>query len=685
MTKLGDHFSSVRESAVQNDRINKKIADRNKAKQNTNRVGTDTKKKMFIYRRCWFFHSHFNQFQSQQQQFFSNATERSASHRQLHQLFCEQRHLRQREMITIKNSYRIGNQRFLLLNAHHHYCTQSKSKNASGTCQHIVRKKNDVIISSVCATSTTTATNDRLQRLEIANDNIVNDDANNQLNAPTFKPKSNLDHYQTPQQRQQQQHQQNVMNTAKKQVLPYQMIPLADDDVSSKSSTAKQLLANAMNFCQWLTGKWDNRFHENIDECHRKYGPIFRKSLGSIEAVFIKSPELMRDVFSYEGKYPKHPLPEAWTFYNQLHNCRRGLFFMDGAEWLETRKQLAPLMLRNDHRFLSAIEWTTDTLIDDWKQIANNRNEFTELPTMLTSLYGWSIRVLIGIMFGRAAQTICAELHKPIDDFAYIVQNVFEDTVPFTAVSPQLARKLHLRIWSKFEKSVTETLSIASQIIDFGLKQGQCDGLLREMQQLGMSTDTIKRIFIDLIIAAGDTTAFSTQWALYLLSHDHEMQKIIRAELSAADKLETPLIRGTVREALRLFPVATFIGRILDKEAILNNYLIDKHTLILISMYSAGRDENSFPKANQFLPWRWTRDPNTGAMQLVTHAQSSIPYALGARNCIGQRIANAQMHVILSKLLRNFEFRLMNANEIDIVMRLIIMPSKQMRFGFKPI
>lgn len=395
----------------------------------------------------------------------------------------------------------------------------------------------------------------------------------------------------------------------------------------------------------------------------------------------------MRDVFTYEGKYPKHPLPEAWTYYNQLHNCQRGLFFMDDAEWMETRRQLAPLMLRNDQRFTAAIESATNDLIDNWKEIANvNRNEFTELPQVLTSLYLWSIHVLVGILFGNASTIICIELRTTIQSFAQIVQNVFEDTVPFSSISPQLARKFHLPIWKKFERSVTDTLNIANEIIAFGLKQSKCDGLLAEMMNAGMTNEMIKRIFIDLIIAAGDTTAFSTQWALYLLSLNEQQQEIIRNELFASiNKMDTPLIRGTVRETLRLFPVATFIGRILSKDAILSNYRIDKHSLVLISTYSAGRDETSFPYANQFRPCRWNRDPTTGALKLVNRAQSSIPYALGARNCIGQRIANAQMHIILSKLLRTFKVQLLNANDIDIVMRLIIMPSKPMRFAVKRI
>lgn len=463
---------------------------------------------------------------------------------------------------------------------------------------------------------------------------------------------------------------------SKKKYLSYNDIPSATNDTRAIAKYWRK-------FYQLATGSWQG-FHEHIDRRHRQLGPIFRESIGPIEAVFVNSPNLLRDVFTYEGKYPKHPLPDAWTFYNQLHNCKRGLFFMDDEEWLCTRKQLAPLMLRNDNRFLWACEMASNELVADWKGKAN-RTEFTEIPNMLNTLYHWSIMVLIRIMFGQhISEKIIADAAPLIAEFASTVQNVFEDTVPFMSFSPQLARKFNLKIWTKFENTVHRTLSIASQIIDYGIALDKCDGLLNDMLQLGMSHEMIKRIFIDLIVAAGDTTAFSTQWALYLLSRDAQMQSQVRQEVYASiDQYETPLIRGTVREALRMFPVATFVGRILGKDAVLNGYRVKKFTLVLISMYSAGRDEISFPEANRFLPWRWNRDPNTGQLKYVTHAQSSIPYALGARNCIGQRIANAQMHVLLSTILRTFEVQLYNGKDVELVMRLIIMPKEKLRFGVK--
>lgn len=71
---------------------------------------------------------------------------------------------------------------------------------------------------------------------------------------------------------------------------------------------------------------------------------------------------------------------------------------------------------------------------------------------------------------------------------------------------------------------------------------------------------------------------------------------------------------------------------------------------MLTSLYTSGRDECSFPDASEFQPGRWERD-QSGKLSGVRRASSTIPYAIGARNCIGQKIANLQMHSMLSQVL----------------------------------
>lgn len=464
--------------------------------------------------------------------------------------------------------------------------------------------------------------------------------------------------------------------------LPYADIPtVAEEHVDL--SFFQKLRAT---FLSKPSDPW-NKLHEQIDEKHRRLGPIFRQQLGPIEAIFVMSPDIIREVFLYEGKYPRHPLPEAWTYYNTLHNCKRGLIFMDNEEWLENRKLIAPLMLRNDIRFMNAINQSTDELITDWKQQcnANTTDEYCEIDNILSCLYMWSIKVIIGVMFGKDSVRLFSEIKPTIEDFAKIVRDVFEDTLPLMTTSPQQAHKSNLDIWRKFEHSVGTSIKLANDIFDFGTRKNieKEDGLLVDLKKRNVSIDIMKCLFVDLIMAAGDTTAYSTQYALYLLSQNPEIQQSIRQQIISSDnESDTPLVRGTVREALRLFPVATFVGRILGKDGILGGYKVNKDTLVLISMYSAGRDEASFPNATEFQPWRWNRDKN-GHLFNVNYPQSTIPYALGARNCVGQKIANNQMYAILKKILQNFSVQLVNQKPVEFEMRLIIMPKETLRFGIK--
>jgi ecdysteroid 2-hydroxylase len=71
-----------------------------------------------------------------------------------------------------------------------------------------------------------------------------------------------------------------------------------------------------------------SRLHEYVDARHRQLGPIYRESIGPVTGVFVADPNEMRRVFTLEGKYPKHILPDAWVLYNKMYGSKRGLFFM---------------------------------------------------------------------------------------------------------------------------------------------------------------------------------------------------------------------------------------------------------------------------------------------------------------------------------------------------------------------
>jgi hypothetical protein len=66
-------------------------------------------------------------------------------------------------------------------------------------------------------------------------------------------------------------------------------------------------------------------------------------------------------------------------------------------------------------------------------------------------------------------------------------------------------------------------------------------------------------------------------------------------------------------------------------------------------MYTSGHDAKNFPEPSKFWPQRWTRDAD-GNYKGVSNPFASLPFAMGARSCIGRRIAETQITLTVAKV-----------------------------------
>ncbi|XP_053968516.1 cytochrome P450 315a1, mitochondrial [Anastrepha ludens] len=443
------------------------------------------------------------------------------------------------------------------------------------------------------------------------------------------------------------------------------------------------------------------QLHKYIHQRHEELGPIFFERLGGVQdAIFVSSASQMRAVFQYEGQYPRHPLPESWIVYNKQHNCQRGLFFMDGAEWLHNRRILNRFLLGGTMKWMDVhIEACTMRLVNLWKaQAAQNR--YTELMELEQQLYNWAIDVVCTIMFGVSAAED-ERMAATMDEFSRIVHRIFDTSSALMTFPPLLARRLNMRIWRDFKASVEAVLQQGNSLIDqfielpaptakkFCKKVGadchDCggDALFQKLKLAGMPLDTIKRIFVDLVIAAGDTTAYTTEWAFYLLTQNPEMQERLAKEMATNDGRGNMLVHGLIKEAMRLYPIAPFIGRYMATEANIGGYQIEKNSLVLLSLYTAGREPTHFQDPETAKPERWQRNEETGELQEVLQAHGSLPFAIGNRSCIGRRMAMKQMHCLLAMVISNFQLQCNNTKPIDCKLRLVTVPDEPLRLAIK--
>ncbi|KAK9297820.1 hypothetical protein QLX08_008587 [Tetragonisca angustula] len=421
------------------------------------------------------------------------------------------------------------------------------------------------------------------------------------------------------------------------------------------------------------------RQHEYVDRRHKELGSVYRERLGPITAVFVNSTHEFRRVFRLEGSAPKHFLPEAWTLYNETRKCRRGLLFMDGEEWMYFRKILNKVMLVPDptNLMFQPCQDAAVELREKWqKQIKTD----AVIMNLQVQLYQWSIEAMMATLMGSCWHRYKQQLSRDFEVLAEVLHKIFEYSAKLSVIPAKLAMNLRFPVWRKFVASADTAFEIVRTLVPEMTTLGG-DGLLKKMMDEGIRAEDAVCIVTDFILAAGDTTATTLQWTLLLLCNYPQKQEELFEQLKDVpqrDLLRVPLLKGVIKESLRLYPIAPFISRYLPKDSVIGNYFVPKGELLVLSLYSSGRDAANFSQPNEFLPERWIRTEK-GTYQGVMHPHGSLPFALGARSCIGRKLAEIQISLALAQLVKSFKIECINKDQVELILHLISVPSKSIK------
>ncbi|KAJ1195355.1 hypothetical protein NDU88_004636 [Pleurodeles waltl] len=182
-------------------------------------------------------------------------------------------------------------------------------------------------------------------------------------------------------------------------------------------------------------------------------------------------------------------------------------------------------------------------------------------------------------------------------------------------------------------------------------------------------------------------TAMPLLFTLFELARNPQVQTLLREEIKAADsqghqditKLlnSLPLLKGAIKETLRLYPVGITVQRYPTKDVTLHNYRVPAGTLVQVGLYAMGRSSEVFTKPGRYDPERWLNKDDNGFKALA--------FGFGSRQCIGRRIAEMEMMLFLVHVLRNFQIDTVSKEDVKTVFRFILMPEKPPLLTFRPI
>ncbi|AOX00584.1 cytochrome P450 [Moorena producens PAL-8-15-08-1] len=191
------------------------------------------------------------------------------------------------------------------------------------------------------------------------------------------------------------------------------------------------------------------------------------------------------------------------------------------------------------------------------------------------------------------------------------------------------------------------------------------------------------------IFAGHDTTAHTMSFAVGELGLNPQVFQAAQQAVDQAWEKEGELnlstlkhfdyIEAVVKETLRLHPVATGIPLVTTQETELDGVKMPKNVGVEPFFWAAGQDPEMFPKPEEFRPERW--------LQTETD-QQPLPllfgFSRGSHFCVGAPLALLEATVMLSLLLRHFNWELVNGRDSleDVNQYLTVFPRDRMPIRF---
>lgn len=171
------------------------------------------------------------------------------------------------------------------------------------------------------------------------------------------------------------------------------------------------------------------------------------------------------------------------------------------------------------------------------------------------------------------------------------------------------------------------------------------EDLVRQALELAPGEDPDQ--LLSMLFAGHETTASALTSALYWLGRSPSVLADLRDDLDGPQ--DGALLDAVCREVLRISPPAVVAGnRVLLSDAL----GFKAGTRLTPCIYAAHRNPEVFTSPLKFCPERFlgTRLP----------ASQYLPFGGGTRRCLGADFAMLELRVVLTKLLRSWDFQLIS-------------------------
>jgi cytochrome P450 len=417
-----------------------------------------------------------------------------------------------------------------------------------------------------------------------------------------------------------------------------------------------------------------------LSKYNELFGDTFRFYLGGIkEAIVTTDPVIIQHVLKTNAEnYRKSEIQVK----RMGHFLGKGLLTTHGEAWRTQRRLIQKGFDRKQLDALSSImqDSLAESLLDFDRQVRVGPVDiYSHLMKMTFAMVA---RSLFGAKLkdediDLVSHTICT-----VQEF--IVRQTIQPYLnPWFTASGELRRHEEMRVradgvlmeYIKQRRNQAPGNDLLQNLMDARYSDGE-----------GMSDELVLSESMQLLVAGHETSSNGLSWLLYLLSSHPECLERVRQEfdsvlgdapLSHADVPKFEFTTQVIQEGLRLYPPFWMI----DREAVSDDRVGDTEipggSTVIVYVYGAHHAPRYWENPESFDPERFIK----GNEKLRTPF-TYLPFGGGPRVCIGNQYAMLQILMILSGLLRKYDFQLAPGQVIEARPMVILRPKHGIRMTF---
>lgn len=169
-----------------------------------------------------------------------------------------------------------------------------------------------------------------------------------------------------------------------------------------------------------------------------------------------------------------------------------------------------------------------------------------------------------------------------------------------------------------------------------------------------------------LFMSSSEPIATAMTWILLGLSQRPELRAAIRKEGRHLRSI-SGLLRGTVREVLRLVPPSAIMVRLTRREVRIAGSLLPPPCEVIVCPFAEHRRPEAFPDPHRLWPERW--------IEARPDPFQFLPFGSGTRSCLGRRIALATLERATRAVLMAADPVLAYPQRLDWRMNVTLLPA----------